>query len=234
VFSQGADQLSRLVDNAGFVDFARHVLQRELLDAAHRARSALIDAQLGVDQARAEYEHAVRRLHAGGATLREIAEALGVSHQRVHQIVDNGPMRRRWRRRAGDPPRRTCSFCGIQQPPARSLIAGPSVYICDRCIALATTVAATREAGRNDRVRIEPVEALPGIPTDGADRPRGRRGGRPLKGPVKGKDAASAEGCSFCGKGPDQVASVVGTPAAQICSECLDLCREIIGEEGTD
>ena len=29
-----------------------------------------------------------------------------------------------------------CSFCGKSQEQVRKLIAGPGVYICDRCIAL--------------------------------------------------------------------------------------------------
>jgi len=40
------------------------------------------------DRARIDLHHAIRRLHAAGGSLREIAEALGLSHQRVHQIVD--------------------------------------------------------------------------------------------------------------------------------------------------
>ncbi|HEY3648297.1 MAG TPA: ClpX C4-type zinc finger protein [Streptosporangiaceae bacterium] len=44
--------------------------------------------------------------------------------------------------------------------------------------------------------------------------------------------------CSFCGKRRDQVAGLVVSPVqterkapATICSECLDLCTEIITEE---
>ena len=35
--------------------------------------------------------HAIKKLHAAGGSLREIAEALELSHQRVHQIVE-GPL----------------------------------------------------------------------------------------------------------------------------------------------
>ena len=39
--------------------------------------------------------------------------------------------------------------------------------------------------------------------------------------------------CSFCGKNQDQVKRLIAGPGAvYICDECVDLCREIIGEEG--
>jgi hypothetical protein len=63
-------------------------LDPQLLDSAKTSRERLIDAQHTADEARADYQHAIRQLHAGGGSMREIAEALGLSHQRVHQIVD--------------------------------------------------------------------------------------------------------------------------------------------------
>src|SRR5439155_27059288 len=39
--------------------------------------------------------------------------------------------------------------------------------------------------------------------------------------------------CSFCAKGQDQVKKLIAGPGAvYICDECVDLCREIIEEEG--
>lgn len=38
--------------------------------------------------------------------------------------------------------------------------------------------------------------------------------------------------CSFCGKLQDQVRKLVAGPAVYICDECIDLCNEIIAEEG--
>jgi ATP-dependent Clp protease ATP-binding subunit ClpA len=79
-----------------------------ILGDAKQARERLVGAQHEVDDARADYHHAIRRLHAGGASMREIAEALDISHQRVHQIVDEAAshprlpfMPRMPRRRAG-------------------------------------------------------------------------------------------------------------------------------------
>jgi len=109
-----------------------------LLEKARAAEARLADAERDTLLARADYHTAVRRLHLGGAPLREIAAALELSHQRVQQIVNaaGGSWWQIWRRRgtAGDA---VCSWCG--RPPAEvdKLIAGPKIYICDACIARA-------------------------------------------------------------------------------------------------
>jgi AcrR family transcriptional regulator len=61
-----------------------------LLHEALVARDTLADLQDEVDRRRLVYYQAVRRLHFSGASMRDIAEALGLSHQRVHQIVNGG------------------------------------------------------------------------------------------------------------------------------------------------
>jgi len=63
-------------------------MDEDLLRDAIAARDRLVEAQHRVDGARAGYHHAIRRLHASGGSTREIARRLGLSHQRVHQIVD--------------------------------------------------------------------------------------------------------------------------------------------------
>ena len=65
-------------------------LDANILGEAREARDRLLELQRDLEKARADYNHAVRRLHAEGGSLREIAEDLGVSHQRVHQIVEGG------------------------------------------------------------------------------------------------------------------------------------------------
>lgn len=65
-------------------------LNNELIGEARAARDRLLELQRDLEKTRADYNHAVRRLHAEGGSLREIAEDLGLSHQRVHQIVDAG------------------------------------------------------------------------------------------------------------------------------------------------
>jgi hypothetical protein len=63
-------------------------LDPDRLNEATEARDRLLDLQHEVERARSDYHHAIRRLHAGGGSLREIADCLGLSHQRVHQIVE--------------------------------------------------------------------------------------------------------------------------------------------------
>ena len=190
-------------------------LDRELVREAERAREQLAVSQHAAERARADYHHAIRRLHAAGGSLREIAEALRLSHQRVHQIIDEAtePTRRRWRRRAqllpGSPG--PCSFCGRSHKECAQLIAGPGLFICERCVALATRLSAGQVA-------------------------EGR-----APGSMRLEASGSEAQCSFCGKQARRVGFLVagGLEAApggkfgdlpRICDECLDLCLEILAE----
>jgi Clp amino terminal domain, pathogenicity island component len=65
-------------------------LDEHILAEAKEVRQHLVDLESQTAHARVDYHHAIKRLHAAGGSLREIAEALELSHQRVHQIVD-GP-----------------------------------------------------------------------------------------------------------------------------------------------
>jgi hypothetical protein len=182
------------------------------IEAARRARRSLIDAQQASDHARADFEHAIRRAHAAGMQFGEIADALSVSYQQVAQIVDAGPRRRWWRLRKVDPPRPRCTACGRTGTETGKLVAGPGVHICDRCVVLATAVVSERAPCSDELVRIDYLEH---------DTPR-------EPGPGKGRT-----GCSFCGKRRVPGGAIVGTPALHICSDCLQLCREILTEEAT-
>jgi Clp amino terminal domain, pathogenicity island component len=62
-------------------------LDERILGEAKELRDKLLDLQHAEERARVDYQHAIRRLHAKGGSLREIADELGLSHQRVHQIV---------------------------------------------------------------------------------------------------------------------------------------------------
>ena len=188
----------------------------ELLAEARRAQERLIDAERDADVARAEFYRAVRRLHLHGSSLRELAASLGLSHQRVHQIVEEAGGSRRWvrvgaQRRRPDPGLLACSFCGKQQNEVRKLIAGPGVYICDRCIDLAVDVITS---GRAARTALGAINNVP--------------------------EEQSGVRCNFCGKDRGQVERVAimsevtverTSSSAAVCSECLVLCGEIITEE---
>jgi len=65
-------------------------LDEPILAEAKEVRQHLVDLESQTAHARVDYHHAIKKLHAAGGSLREIAEALELSHQRVHQIVD-GP-----------------------------------------------------------------------------------------------------------------------------------------------
>ena len=187
----------------------------ELLAEARRAQERLIDAERDVEVARAEFHRAVRRLHLHGASLRELAASLGLSHQRVHQIVESAGGSRRWLRREGGRPhpQLICTFCGKRQDEVRKLIAGPGVCICDACVPLAEGVIGSGAAASTPRGQMIAV----------AEPDRQAR-------------------CSFCGKYRHQVPGMAAFPAqpggmpppvATVCAECLELCDEIIDEQQT-
>jgi hypothetical protein len=172
-------------------------------------------AQHAAYRAKVDYHQAIRRLHAAGGSLREIAEALHMSHQRVHQILDEAaePTRRRWWRREVQllsGPVGPCSFCGRPRDVCAKLIAGPGVFICDRCV-----VQATRQ-------------------------PTGPSVEGQVEGSMRLEPPGSQAKCSFCGLGARKarplVTSGLTVPAGKfgdlprICGRCRDLCVEILAE----
>jgi ClpX C4-type zinc finger len=190
-------------------------LDQELVREAEHAKEKLAVAQHAAYRAKVDYHQAIRRLHAAGGSLREIAEALRLSHQRVHQIIEEAAeptRRRRWRRRAQrlSGPVGPCSFCGRPREECAKLIAGPGVFICDRCVVQATQLA----AGSAVESRAE--------------------------GPMRLEAPGSQAQCSFCGEEAGEVrylvASGLSVPAGKfgdlprICDKCRDLCLEILAE----
>jgi hypothetical protein len=189
-------------------------LDVQLLRDARQARDRLIGLQHEAEQAQVAYQHAIRRLHASGGSMREIADALGMSYQRVHQIVDVSTGKGAIRPSAMA--NVACAFCGAERSAVRMLIAGPGVYICDRCVDVADEVVA--EGGQ----RAKELTLL--VPLD-LSNPKAR--------------------CSFCGKKRDQVDEMALAPSRPgvgkynrerepgvcICVDCLGLCHEILAEQ---
>src|SRR6476619_2496839 len=109
----------------------------ELLERARRTGTDLAEADRQALLARAEHHTAIRRLHLAGGSLREIADALSLSHQRIQQIVNGSGgswWRKAWRTR-GTTRDAVCTWCSRPPSAVRKLVAGPNLYICDDCVA---------------------------------------------------------------------------------------------------
>ncbi len=172
-----------------------------MLAQAREAELRVSEAEEALELAKADHRHAIRRLHLAGASFREIASALGMSHQRVHQIIDTTGGARRWRKKLPSEPL-ACSFCGRPRRAVKKLVCGPAVYICNDCVSLAQGVATSDTPVENRRTAMAPVTS----------------------------DQAT-ERCRFCGKTRRQVTALVAGPGHRICGACLQLCQEIIAEE---
>jgi len=174
---------------------------RQLLEKARDAAGRLAEAERQVQLARTEYHAIVRRMHLAGGSLREIAQALELSHQRVQQMVDGAGgswWQRVWRSRKAKG-NLVCTFCQRPESQVAKLIAGPEVYICDACVMLAEgSLAGCVPAG---------VEGSLTIAKDGA---RNR--------------------CSFCRKRSAPGRPLFTGRTRNICGECLAVCRQAIND----
>jgi len=124
-------------------------IDEELLTRAREAAAKIDEAERAAKLARADYHVMIRRMHLAGATFREVGQALGLSHQRVQQIVEAAGgswwSRTWWSRKVE---RDTiCTFCGRPPSEVAKLLAGPDVHVCDACVARAERVLVGREGG---------------------------------------------------------------------------------------
>ena len=99
-----------------------------LLARALEAQAAQAHALAQAELARVRFQESLRQLHRGGASMREMAKAFDLSHQRVHQLIGCANA--------------ACSFCGTPDGRAKRLVAGPNVWICDACVDVAAGVVA--------------------------------------------------------------------------------------------
>ncbi len=174
------------------------VINERLLKKAQDAGARLAEAERQLQKARSEYHALVRRMHLAGGSLREMAQALDLSHQRVQQMVGGAGgswWRRVWRLRSlkGN---LVCTFCGRRQDQVAKLIAGPKVLICDLCLESA------------ERILSGSVPSAVGSLVPAGERARAR--------------------CSFCGKRRGAGRPLLTGPEGNICGECLNVCQQIL------
>jgi hypothetical protein len=185
-------------------------LDESVLRDVEAARCTLEALEDQTYEARAAFHQAIRRLHATGGSMREIATALGMSHQRVHQIIGTDgiveveasavtevsslPVAAA---AAVNTAEDACSFCGAPRREVDKLLAGPGpVFVCGSCVAAAAAVLAGAPGG-----------TLRPVPVD--------------------EDAT----CSFCGN-PSAIGGVMaegpdGSP--RICRQCTTTCERLLG-----
>ena len=111
-------------------------VDEQLLAKARQAQERLKHLEYEAEAAQTEFRHAVRRLIEEGSRPRDVAAALGLNGQQLHQIVQQAGGSEREGRNTPADAGLTCSFCGTSQYEVRKLIAGPGVYICDACVEL--------------------------------------------------------------------------------------------------
>jgi hypothetical protein len=189
-------------------------LDEDVLRDVEAARDRLEALEDEAYEARAALHQAIRRLHTTGGSMREIATALGMSHQRVHQIIGTEGIvevepsavtevstlpaapsaSSAVAVTAGED---SCSFCGAPRRELDKLLAAPGpVFICGSCVAQANLAVQHRSA-----------RGMRTVPAD--------------------EDAS----CSFCAN-PTSIVGVMaeaeeaGVP--RICARCTETCRKLV------
>ena len=66
-----------------------------------------------------------------------------------------------WSRRKGFSPTLHCSFCGKSQHNVAKLIAGPSVFICDECVAICNQIIGQPVDNPAPAIRFDDIPAMP-------------------------------------------------------------------------
>ncbi len=112
------------------------VINKRKSSKVQSAQKRLRRAEQKAQQAKMSYHATIGELAASGATEREIGGELGLSHQRVHQILEE----------------LSCDFCGAPRREAERMIAaGYGGHICDLCVAIGEKVLGNRSTESDGR-----------------------------------------------------------------------------------
>jgi hypothetical protein len=180
------------------------VLDEGLLRRAREGAAHWAETQHRAEQAKDSYHQAIRRLYLTGGSMREIAEALDLSHQRVHQIIEASGGTAGWKPRNKTTADLACTFCGATKTDVAHLIAGPGIFICDACVRLARQVIQEADQQNQSRTYLDPLPAT------------------------------STLGCSFCDKAANQAHRLVAGPGVRICDQCLEFCAEVLAAQADE
>jgi len=209
-------------------------LDEHVLVDVEAARTRLEVLEDQAYEARAAFHQAIRRLHAAGGSMREIATALGMSHQRVHQIigtegiveveasavteVSSLPVQDHAGSRGAAPATTSaaspavtaltaedaCSFCGAPRRAVDKLLAGPGPVFI--CGGCVARAATVVSGGTVEDGGMHLVAA--------------------------GDDPT----CTFCGNrgsvGGDMAEADGGNP--RICAQCASTCQRIVRDDKPD
>jgi hypothetical protein len=181
-------------------------LDEALLAEVTDARNRLDAVEDAAYEARARFHQAVRRLHAAGGSMREIATALAMSHQRVHQIIGEDAIVEVEASSSEITPHPAvaasvavtatedaCSFCGAPRRELDKLLAAAgNVFVCNGCVTRARRALA-------------------------------------VSGGAAGEARRAAVRCSFCGT---DVTESFEEGGIAICEACVQTCERLLSSDG--
>jgi hypothetical protein len=225
-------------------------LDERILGEVDQARLALESLEDQAYDARAGLHQAIRRLHAAGGSMREIATALGMSHQRIHQIigadgiveVESLPVPV-----ASTTPEDACSFCGAPRRELDKLLAAPGhVFVCSSCVGLAALVVEGGEAADMHTVPVEDdatcsfcgnpssvggvmAEAAKGSPRMCA---RCVSTCQRLLAPERDAKTMTRRStkvrCSFCNVSQLDTKKLIAGPGVYVCEQCIAIGEDVV------
>ena len=174
-------------------------IKEQLLERARAAGAKLVDAERQVEAARREYHAMVRRIHLAGGSCREIAQALELSHQRVQQMVGNA---------GGSWWHRIWRSRNAKRDLSCTFCKQPNNQVAKLIAGPEVFICDACVELAEERVTTGSTPGTGGLFALAKERAKVR--------------------CSFCRKGKMINRMLLTSPAANICSECLHACRQIL------